>query len=75
MMSSGKFDRAYQKLVEEGVSIWLNPLIRPYVPKIYEMMLRHYEQTEEYEKCQFLVSMMERFEKSLALSKIFQKLS
>jgi hypothetical protein len=74
-MRERKYDRAYQKLVNEGVSVWLHPIIRPYVPKIYEMMLRHYEEIEEYEKCQFLVSMMDKYEKSIILSKIFQKLS
>lgn len=73
-MSKRKYDQAYQKLVDDGVSVWLHPMVKPYASKIYQAMLDHYVEHEEYEKCQFLFKMKEKFDKSILLSKIFQKL-
>jgi hypothetical protein len=75
MKRDPKYDEAYEKLQKDGVKVWMHPIIRPYVPKIYEMMIEHYVSQEEYEKCQFLSDMKLKYEKSLLLSKIFEKIS
>jgi hypothetical protein len=70
-----KFSNALDKLKKDGCKVWLHRSVRPYAPKIYQMMICYYEEREDYETCSFLFNVWESYQKSLTIEKIIANLS
>jgi len=74
MDNSDIFEDALNKLKSEGIRVWMHPIIKPYAERIFKMMLRHYEEREEYENCFFLKVTWEKYQKCLTISNILDNL-